>query len=296
MRKLLIDVTPLIKALELTSKTILGGELIGSYKSRFKGRGIEFQDYMEYISGDDASLIDWKASVRSNKILVREYTEERSIRIFFLIDVSNSMIYTTGRKLKSEFVGELITSLAFIMVKSADQIGFALFNDKIVTKAPILGGLVQYYKLIDTLINAENYGGGYDLNQALNFAFSYVRPKSMIIIISDFIGLKSLDWQESIRANAKRFDILTFMIRDPADTTLPKSKRGIVLKDPFSNKKVRIYGERVRQRYEAYVKQQEKKIEEFFVNAGADFLRLDTSKSFVEPVIKFFRGRKEKWK
>jgi len=293
MRKLLVDVTPLLKALELTTKSELGGELIGSYKSRFRGRGVEFEQYADYTSGDDATLIDWKASIRTNKVLVKEYSEERNLRIFFLVDVSNSMVYTSGKKLKAEFVGELVISLAFMMIKNSDRIGFAMFSDKINESSPISGGLIAYYNLIDSLVSTENYGGGYDLAQALDFTFSSVKPKSIVIIISDFIGLKDNKWQEFIEVNSRKFDIITFMVRDPADAVLPKSKRGVVLKDPFSNKKVHIEGDKVREQYAQFVKNQEKQIKDFFMDKDVSFLRLNTRESFVEPVINFFHGRRK---
>lgn len=293
MRRLLIDVTPAIKALELTTKSTIGGALIGSYKSRFKGKGIEFESYTSFTPGSDSDSIDWKASTRTNKLLIKEYSEERSINAFFLIDVSNSMIFTTGQKLKAEYMGELIIALAFLMIKNADRVGFALFNDKIVKEYTPSGGPIQYYRLVETLLNAQNYGGRYDLNNALDFTFTRLKSKSMLIIVSDFIGLNT-GWQETLRMGAEKFDIITFMIRDPADSVLPKTKRAVTLKDPFSNKRIHLSGEKVQARYETYVKQQEKSIADFFTSAGISFLRLDTSQSFVEPVITFFNERKVK--
>lgn len=295
MRRLLINVTPLIKAFEITTRSALGGKLLGSYKSRFRGRGLEFDGYTDYNQDDDAKMIDWKASTRANKLLVKEYVEERSLDILFLIDVSNSMVFTTGRKLKAEYVGELVISLAFIMIKNADQIGFVLFSNKIIKESHPQRGLVQYYNLIDTLLDPKNYGGGCDLDQAFKFAFTYMKPQSMIVLVTDFLGIKDPVWQETLKINAGRFDIITFMIRDPADFILPKTQRGVMLKDPFSNKRMYLHGERVRERYAEYVRQQEKDLEDFFSKLGISFLRLDTSKSFTEPIITFFNRRKV-WK
>ncbi|MCG2718215.1 MAG: DUF58 domain-containing protein [Nanoarchaeota archaeon] len=291
MKKLLIDVTPVIQAFELTTKSALGGKLLGSYKSRFRGKGVEFEDYTEYSPGDDSNAIDWRASVRSNKVLIKEYTEERSINIFFLIDVSSSMVYTTGKKLKAEYAGELIISLAFLMIKNSDNVGIALFNDKIIKRYAPQRGLTQYYKIINTLLNSQNYGGGCDFSNALKFSFGFVRPKSLIIIVSDFIGMGS-NWQDILKINAERFDIIIFMVRDPADSVLPKTKREVILKDPFSNKTIRLSGKKVGEKYEKYVKQQEEDIKKFFTNLGISFLKLDTGESFAEPVIRFFNERK----
>jgi len=299
MRRLLIDATPLIKTLELTTKSALGGELLGSYRSRFKGSGLEFEGYKDYLSGDDASRIDWKASFRTNKLIVKEYAEERNLDIFFLIDVSNSMIYTTGKKLKAEYVGELVISLSYLMIKNQDHVGLAMFTDKIVKQKAPKGGNLQYYEIIESLLNPQNYGGDKDFKKALEFTFDYIKPKSMLIIITDFISIKP-DWQELLKNNSRRFDIITFMIRDPADLVIPKSQREVLLKDPFSNKRISLRGEKVRERYAEHVKQQEKNIATFFTDLGISFLRLDTSKSFTEGVITLFKERrlerKSKWK
>lgn len=298
MKQLLIDATPVIKALELTTKSVMGGDLIGSYKSRFRGRGIEFEEYSEFVIGEDAEFIDWKASVRANKLLVKEFSEERNINVFFLIDVGNSMIYTTGKKLKAEYAGELVISLAFLMIKNGDTAGYAMFNDKILKRVPPAGGLTQYYYIIEGILNPQNYGGGHNLGAALKSTFEFLRPNTMVIIISDFIGMTP-GWQEILKQSAQKFDIIAFMIRDPADSALPMSKREIILKDPYSTKKIHIRSEKVRQKYEQYVKQQEADLADFFTSQGISFLKLDTSKSFVELVIRFFRERKKRlrwWK
>ena len=102
-RELKIDLTKNIKKLEITTRRLVGAQLIGSYKSAFKGHGLEFANYKEYTQNDDASLIDWKASVRTGKLLIKEYEEERKLDVFFLIDVSSSMVFVSTDKLKNEY-------------------------------------------------------------------------------------------------------------------------------------------------------------------------------------------------
>ena len=85
---------PEIKELNIFIKknlltTALSGELISS----LKGRGIEFEDYRDYTVEDDAGRIDWRASKRAQRILVREYKLDVNFNAFFLIDVSESMLF-----------------------------------------------------------------------------------------------------------------------------------------------------------------------------------------------------------
>ena len=66
------------------------GELLG----RGTGTSLEFQEYREYLPGDDIRHLDWAAYARSDSLMVRLYREEISPRLEVLLDVSKSM--TTG--------------------------------------------------------------------------------------------------------------------------------------------------------------------------------------------------------
>jgi len=93
MAKLRVSLTPAIGKLEVVTKSLVNTKVIGRYKSVFKGRGLEFADYRDYTQNDDASLIDWKASARANKTLVKEFVEERNLNVFLLIDVIYSIVF-----------------------------------------------------------------------------------------------------------------------------------------------------------------------------------------------------------
>ena len=54
------------------------------YKKMFFGKGPEFDGYRNFLSCDDASLIDWKASKRANALLLKEYEEERDLNVMII--------------------------------------------------------------------------------------------------------------------------------------------------------------------------------------------------------------------
>src|SRR5512134_4097662 len=72
------------------------GELLG----RGTGSSVEFQEYREYLPGDDIRHVDWAAYARSDALMVRLYREEISPRVQVLLDASRSM--TTGEGIKSQ--------------------------------------------------------------------------------------------------------------------------------------------------------------------------------------------------
>ena len=86
------ELLPKIRKLDVYARQSVLSEVIeGNWTALFKGHGMEFSGYRAYTYGDDASLIDWKASLRSKSLLVKEYEQEKSVNVYFLFDVSNSM-------------------------------------------------------------------------------------------------------------------------------------------------------------------------------------------------------------
>ncbi len=292
-KELKLDLSESIKRLKIMTNQILNTRIVGGYKSVFRGHGLEFEDYRKYTPNDDAATIDWKASVRSKQLLVREFAEERNLNVYFLIDVSSSMVYGSTEKLKMEYAGELVAALSFVVLNVGDSVGFALFNDKIIKNVPPAQGLMQYNDIVKTLVDPKCYGGKYDLIEALKLTLAFLKQASIVIIISDFIGLKN-DWEKYIKIVSKKFDLIGIMIKDPRDRILPEYDGQVILEDPFSDKQILVRPEVIGPTYKNYVIKQEQNIKNTFLKADADFIELTTDQSFVKPITSLFTKRMQR--
>jgi uncharacterized protein (DUF58 family) len=293
MVKLKINLTPAIKNLDIAAHNVVSTKIMGGYRSVFRGRGLEFESYRAFTEGDDASRIDWKASLRTNQILLKEFVEERNLDVFFLVDVSASMVYSTTRQLKSEYAGSLAASLYYVVLNAGDSAGFALFNSKIVSKHPPAKGGDKFYIFAKNIVNYRYYGGAYNLEHALSFINTYLKRRSVVIIISDFIGMKG-DWKKAFRLVAKKYEIVCIIIRDPADMKLPDFKGQVVLEDPFSGEQMLIRPGAIHHRYVQHVNAKDRELESVIISSGADYLKLITDSSFVKPIMSFFNARKQR--
>lgn len=289
-KELKIDLSVGLKRLRILTNRLVNSKIVGNYRSVFKGSGLEFLDYRHYSPDDDASMIDWKASVRSNDLLVKEFVEERNLNVFFLVDVSSSMVYSSIDKLKIEYAAELVATLSYTILHAGDSIGFALFNDKIIRHEQPKRGFSQYYQLTKTLVDPRYYGGGYDLCEALKLTMTFLKEFSIVIIVSDFIGLKN-DWKRHLKLMGKKFDLIGIMVSDSADRVLPHYNGQVVLGDIFSKKQVVVNVDNIREDYARYVEAYEKEISEAFIKSGADFVRLTTDKPFIELITNLFIKR-----
>ena len=86
------------------------------------------------------------------------------------------------------------------------------------------------------------------------------------------------------------------MISDPRDRTLPLISQQIILEDPYSGKTLLVDPALIKGAYEKYAKAQAHQIEEMFTQAKADFVMIPTEKSFVGPLVEFFKRRARKWR
>lgn len=295
-RYLNVDLPKAMREFEVALRKMVTTRIIGHYRSVFRGKGLEFDAYRKYMSSiDDAQRIDWKASMRANELLVKEYVEERDLQILFVVDVSSSMVFGSTAKLKNEYALEMVTSLANFILKAGDRIGFALFSDKILELRMPAKSQRQLFILTNSLLDPDIYGGNYDLGKILRTLMGSLTPEiAAIIIVSDFIGPRN--WSTELKTLNKKIETIGIMICDPRDRTLPTDSQQIVVADPYSNKTELIDSSLIKERYERYARQQEEEIRNSFSEAGCDFLKLTTDKSFIVPLATFFKMRAGKWR
>ena len=291
MEALKVNTKPVIKEIkEQFGKRLSYNIMSGKYVSAFKGRGIEFEGFRDYIVGDDASLIDWKASKRANKLLIKQYVEERNIDVLILLDASSSMLFGSENKLKIEYAIELAITLAYVVIQSGSSVGLLVFSDKIDKIIDLGAGAGHHTKIVKILTEPKLYKGGIcNLSKALRFARQLIRRNSVLIIISDFLGLDEA-WRRSIITATMEYDTLAFIVRDKLDEQVPRG--GYVnFMDPFTGENLVMDSNKIRKHYKQAVFLQEEDVRKAIVHAGASILSLETSEPFFKKLIIFFKRR-----
>ena len=291
-KKLNVDISRAISDFEAAVKEFELKEKI--YRILYRGKGLEFEGYRDYTPDEDAENIDWKASARANKPLVKSYKEERDLDIIFVVDVSDNMLLGSTQKLKCEYATEMIAALSYLIVTSNDKVGYILFSDNIKEYVPASRGLNQLYVFADKLADPETYGGSSDMNKAFKFALNFLpNSTSAVIFVSDFVRMN-----ESIKKDlyllASKFEITAIMVRDFLDRTLPEIDREVVIEDPVTKKQIIFNPKAAKNIYEKYIIQKDRIIKDIFKKSNVDLLELYTDEYFVFPLATFLKGRVEK--
>lgn len=294
VKELKIDLTPALGKLDVYSRRdILSRTMTGEWATVFKGRGIEFAGFRAYVYGDDASMIDWKASLRSKETLIREFEEFKNFTVFFLFDVSDTMLFSSGDKLKCEYAAELIYVMADAINKAGDSVGMSMFNDSLINKVyPNIGAEVMH-NIKANLLNSRNYGGLMDIKKVLRLTASFVSQKAVLIIVSDFLGFEE-GWEKYIRMLSDDYEIIGLMISDPRDLELPASGGQFMLKDPLSGENLYVDVKKYAGIYKEKTSERVRWIHNLFIKSKGDFLSLRTDEDYLIKVIQFFERRSKR--
>ncbi len=149
------------------------GEMLG----RGTGSSIEFQEYREYLPGDDLRHVDWAAYARSDSLMVRLYREEISPRTELILDASRSM--TTHQGVKSKLALQLTSLFSQLAGKLGGQPQIHFLNS---AHPPLKLGINSLDRLAEIPIDGEQ-----SLTELLNEGSLLLKPQSVRIVISDFL-------------------------------------------------------------------------------------------------------------
>jgi len=260
--------------------------LLLTYQVLITGSGMEFSDLREYVPGyDDATKIDWKASLRSNKLYIKEYEEERDMGVFVLLDTSSSMLFGTQNRMKSEYAAVISGSLVHAALENGDDVGFALFNKDVLDSYPPTNESSRYFRILESAVDPRNYGNECNLKGALDHAINSLDKKTVVFIISDFIGLDE-GWDDSLKMAAAKFDkVFGVMVRDIRDSRIEPGVGNIRLADPFSDKIITVDLDQKIEEYNKLAAEQERYIENTFRNSRCMLIKSHTTEPFIQSLV-----------
>jgi uncharacterized protein (DUF58 family) len=201
--------------------------LAGSYRSRFRGRGVDFLESRNYQPGDDIRNMDWRVTARTGRAHTKIFQEERERPVLVVLDASPSLFFGTRERLKSVAAGLLAGAIAWTAVRRGDRIGAFLFSGEEHRELRPAGGRRGAMRVIQSLVDwldpERARQGEEPLSVALERVRHAVRPGSLVIIISDFFNLDEA-CNRHISRLRQHNDLIGCQIVDPAEEALPPGR------------------------------------------------------------------------
>ncbi len=186
----------------------------GSYKSVFQGNGMDFENLREYIQGDNIKDIDWKATSRSGKVLVKRYIAEKKHNIMLVFDTGKKMsAFTDALEEKKELALNAGGTIGYLAAINGNNVG-AVFNQ---------AGMIQYHPLRTGLMNIERILTMYDreklsdynasLEKSIQYLVKYINRRMIVFIITDDMGIRDIS-EDSLKKLTYQHDVLFINISD----------------------------------------------------------------------------------
>jgi uncharacterized protein (DUF58 family) len=223
----LIALRPRCNALCLPMHRPAASALAGAYRSRFRGRGVDFVESRNYQPGDDIRNMDWRVTARTGKPHTKIFQEERERPVLVVVDAGPSLFFGTRLQLKSVAAGQLAAAVAWTAVRRGDRIGAFLFAPGGHRELRPAGGRRGAMRVIQGLVEWLDPDGARSgqapLSAALERVRHAVRPGSLVVVISDFFNLDE-DCNRHLSRLRQHNDVIGCQVVDPAEKALPAGR------------------------------------------------------------------------
>lgn len=282
--KLTQEVLNKIKQIEIQTRRLLSGTQVGDYSSAQKGSGLEFDQLREYELGDDVRFIDWNASARTSKVLVKQYIEERNRTIILLVDQSASTFYSSEIYLKSDLIAQVASVLALVADYGKDHVGALLFSDQVKQVIPPRSGRKHVHSLMESFFSKQP-SGKTSLKNALERLIAMQKKDAIVFILSDFLDT---DYENLLKIAAKKFDVVAIRCLDQLETHF-NIAGFLTIEDPETHQQVTI--NTAAKPLHNFLEQEQQAVGANLRACGVELIDIQTSRPFIPDIIRFFKRR-----
>ncbi len=254
----LLDPAALSKlgGVEFVARNVVEGFLMGLHRSPHRGFSAEFAELRQYQAGDDLRYIDWRMYGRSDRFYVKQFEEETNLRAYLLLDVSESMGWSSRPGELPEklwYAKHLAASLALILLRQGDGVGLTAFHDHVVARVAPRGGQRQWKELARTLQELDAVGQT-SAEGALREMAVRLRRRGLVVLLSDMLVAReeTLTALKFLRHHGH--EVLVLHLLDPGERELP-SAADVRFFDPESGRELLVSVADVRNEYREAVDQ-----------------------------------------
>lgn len=201
---------------------------VGERKSKFRGPGADYVEFVPFEDGDDPRHINWAMTARAvdDDVIWRTvHQEEKEIPSVIVCKAGHSMDFGSVRTTKRHLAAEMAASVLFALDKTRDKAGLILYGrDRVLDDLPLRQAMSTLYPALEAIIDADPYKESAiaQKSDGLAKALSGLpTARSLVFVISDFVDMSEKDWQELSNA-ACYHDVVCIYVQDRRERELPK--------------------------------------------------------------------------
>lgn len=208
--------------LDVRARFVVEGFIAGMHRSPFHGFSVEFAEHRPYMPGDPLKNLDWKVWARSDRYLIKQYTEETNLRCHLLVDLSGSMSFRSPRAAMSklEYAQSLSAALAYLMLHQQDAVGLMMFADRPLSYIPARG-MRSHLDVVLKSLGAIEPQGKTRLGPVLHELAERIKRRGLVILFSDLMDQPAEVLSGLQHFRHRNHEVIVFHILDPDEVEFP---------------------------------------------------------------------------
>lgn len=202
----------------IPTKKVTSRILDGSYRSVYKGKSMNFDELREYVVGDDRKDIDWKASARSQKMLVKQYIAEKKHNIMLVMDTNRRMLADT-KELEPKWETALLSAgtLAYLVNQNGDYVSAIYSTEHSMEHFPFKMGLMNIENILEHYQKNVTMKNGSNIEKTLDYILHNFRRRMILIVVTDLEGIRGVS-ETTLKRITTLHDILIIHVNDAEAT------------------------------------------------------------------------------
>ncbi len=263
-----------ISDFELLARTVVDGFLHGVHRSVRKGSSLDFAEHRAYQPGDDLRRVDWRLYARTDRYYVKQYEADTNVNVWFALDTSASMDFTTTAVTKFDYARFLIAALAWLSKQQGDKVGFVTMGADIGEVIPPSARHLQ--RILHTLARTRPAGQGQLLATLERLAHVTTRA-GVVVVVSDCYEPADKLGRALDTMRARGHDVIVFHPIDPGEREL-SFEAPLTIEDAESGVRLPLRPDELRTQYRDAFAAHRAALTKRLAAARADYVPLDTDK------------------
>lgn len=297
----LISMQRYARKLDLSKRSPALAATAGNHQSRFRGRGMDYQESRVYQAGDDIRSMDWRVTARAGKPHTKLYQEERERPVVLFVDFSPSLFFGSVKALKSVVAARVAALLGWATAKKGDRVGALLINGQHKELPPKMGkrGVLNLIRELVAFsdpqkgLHAPSHPNHF--SEELQRLRRIARPGSLIFLISDFYAIEE-DNVDEIKRHLLRLsqhnDLVAIQIVDPLEQAAPPAGRYAVT-DGEHEGILDTRSRKAQSAYNQYFQQHHQRIRQLMRKSKIPLLTVSTADDVASCLQGYFSSRKK---
>ncbi len=271
--------------LALVSRKVFSGRNRAERRTKKSGSGIEFADHRDYQPGDDFRTLDWNVYRRFGRLLVRLFEEEEDLAIYFIIDVSGSMAFGDGAKLR--YAKKIAAALAYVGLANLDRVSVVSTSDQMMDRMQETRGKARIFKVFRFLTEVQPRGET-DLESALRTFVARHKRRGLAVLVTDLYDPKGFEAGINV-LRYNKFDPFVLHVTDEREAK-PELAGDVLLYDCESGDEREVtVTAKVLEKFAAVYRDYLDEVERFCTSHQVPYFRADVGIPFDELVLRVFR-------